>query len=44
LSRFYTNIPRSRYIAFVKSSPFFRAALSMEPEGAEQCMLKVVIE
>ena len=24
--------------------PFFRAALSMEPEGAEQCMLKVVIE
>ena len=29
-----------RYIAFVKSSPFFRKALSMDPDGAEQCMLK----
>ena len=29
-----------RYIAFVKASPFFRAALSMDPDGAEECMLK----
>ena len=34
------NFDWCRYIAFVKSSPFFRKALSMDPDGAEQCMLK----
>ena len=29
-----------RYIAFVKSSPLFREALSLDPEDAEECMLK----